>query len=78
MGWKKEEITEKIHSAVDTLGRVDQQRLRQWTSMLQRSSPAEVFEALYGLFVDETRPGRRFLDQEYAGKLLLAIKLAAC
>jgi hypothetical protein len=74
MGWNKEEITEKIHSAVDTLGRVDQQRLRQWTLVLQRSSPDEVFEALYGVFVDETRPDQRFLDQEYAGKLLLAIK----
>jgi hypothetical protein len=74
VSWNKDKIISNIRNAVDTLGRVDWQRLRQWNRVLQDSSPEEVFEALYSIFTDETRPAQRFLDQEYAGKLLWSIK----
>lgn len=74
MGWSKEQIVAKIYDAVDRLGRIDQQRLRQWSAVLARSSPSEVFSALYFIFLDESRPRTNWLDQEYAGILLFHVK----
>ena len=64
----------KLYHAVDATGRIDYQRIRQWIELLRHRPAGEVFDALVGVFCNTDRPTRRFLDQEYAGRILLAVK----
>jgi hypothetical protein len=72
--WTSETVVSKLYEAVDTTQRFDRQRLEQWLSVLRRRTGDEVFAALIGVFGSVDRPQSRYLDQEYAGKLLLALK----
>jgi len=78
MGWNRETIVRRIYAAVDSLGRIDDQHLRQWTDILRKSAPEEVFYGLYSIFTNESRPRTKYLDQEYAGTLLLAVHPPCC
>jgi hypothetical protein len=72
--WTSETVVSKLYETVDTTQRFDGQRLEQWLSVLRRRTGDEVFAALIGVFGSVDRPQSRYLDQEYAGKLLLALK----
>jgi len=72
--WTSETVVSKLYETVDTTQRFDGQRLEQWLSVLRRRTGDEVFAALIGVFGGVDRPQSRYLDQEYAGKLLLALK----
>ena len=74
MAWTSGIIVSKIYAAVDETKRLDNQRLKQWTDLLRRRPANEVFEALMGVFCSRDRRDTRFLDQEYAGRILLALK----
>ncbi len=78
MGWNRETIAQKIYAAVDSQGRIDDQRLCQWTEILMKSEAEEVFCGLYSIFTNESRRATRYLDQEYAGILLLASHPPCC
>ena len=67
-------VVSKIYDAVDATGRVDDQRLTQWIDALRQRPGHEVFEALIGVFCNTDRGDRRFVDQEYAGRMLLALE----
>jgi hypothetical protein len=69
-----EAIVLKLYHAVDTIGRIDNQRIIQWIELLRRRPADEVFNALVGVFCNTDRPTCCYLDQEYAGRLLLAVK----
>jgi hypothetical protein len=73
MTWTSGTVVLKLYEAVDTVQRVDAQRLEQWISVLRRRPGDEVFNALIGVFRSADRPPH-YLDQEYAGRLLLALK----
>jgi hypothetical protein len=68
-----EMVVSKLYGTVDSTGRLDAQRLKQWLSVLRRRPAAEAFEALVGVFCNANRPDSRYLDQEYAGRLLLSL-----
>ena len=53
--------------------RLDAQRLEQWLGVLRRRPAVEAFEALIGVFCNANRPDSRYIDQEYAGRLLLSL-----
>lgn len=74
MAWTSGTIVSKIYGAVDETKRLDNQRLKQWTDLLRHRPANEVFEALVGVFCSSDRRETRFLDQEYAGRILLALK----
>ena len=67
-------VVSKLYEAVDTTERLDKQRLAQWLEVLRDRPGNEVFDALIGVFCNADRPARRYLAQEYAGRLLLALK----
>jgi hypothetical protein len=68
-----EMIVSKLYETVDSTGRLDAQRLEQWLGVLRRRPAVEAFEALIGVFCNANRPDSRYLDQEYAGRLLLSL-----
>ena len=70
-----EMVVSKLYETVDSTGRLDAQRLEQWLSILRRRPAVEAFEALIGVFCNANRPASRYLDQEYAGRLLLSLNL---
>jgi hypothetical protein len=70
-----EMVVSRLYETVDSTGRLDAQRLEQWLGVLRRRPAVEAFEALIGVFFDANRPDSRYLDQEYAGRLLLSLKL---
>ena len=74
MGWTSEMVVSKLYEAVDTSEQPDEQRLEQWLEVLRRRPGDEAFNALIGVFCNAARPSSRCLDQEYAGRLLLALK----
>jgi len=67
-------VVSRLYEAVDSIGRLDEQRLEQWLEVLRRRPGDEAFNALIGVFCNTARPASRYLDQEYAGRLLLALK----
>ena len=67
-------VVSKLYETVDFAGRLDAQRLEQWLGVLRRRPGVEAFEALIGVFCNVNRPDSRYLDQEYAGRLLLSLK----
>ena len=67
-------IVSKVYEAVDTTERLDEQRLGQWLEILRHRPGDEAFNALIGVFCNAERRASRYLDQEYAGRLLLALK----
>jgi hypothetical protein len=69
-----EMVVSKLYETVDSTGRLDAQRLEQWLRVLRRRPAVEAFEALIGVFCNANRPDSRYLDQEYAGRLLLSLK----
>ena len=70
-----EMVVSRLYETVDSTGRLDAQRLEQWLGVLRRRPAVEAFEALIGVFCNANRPDSRYLDQEYAGRLLLFLKL---
>jgi len=68
-----EMVVSKLYETVDSTGRLDAQRLEQWLGVLRRRPAVEAFEALVGVFCNASRPDSRYLDQEYAGRLLLSL-----
>jgi hypothetical protein len=74
MPWTSETVVLKIYETVDVTRRFDVQRLEQWLSVLRRRPGDEVFSALFGVFRSIDRPRTRYLDQEYAGHLLVSLK----
>lgn len=68
-----EMVVSKLYETVDSTGRLDAQRLEQWLGVLRRRPAVEAFEALVGVFCNTNRPDSRYLDQEYAGRLLLSL-----
>jgi len=74
MTWTGYTVVLKLYEAVDTARRVDTQKLEQWISVLRRRPGDEVFNALIGVFRSTDRCRNRYLDQEYAGRLLLALE----
>jgi hypothetical protein len=68
-----EMVVSKLYETVDSTGRLDAQRLEQWLGVLRRRPAVEAFEALVGVFCNANRPDSRYLDQEYAGRLLLSL-----
>ena len=72
-------VVSKLYETVDSTGRggrrrLDAQRLEQWLGVLRRRPAVEAFEALIGVFCNASRPpDSRYLDQEYAGRLLLSL-----
>lgn len=75
MTWTSDTVVSKLYETVDATRRLDVQRLEQWLSVLRGRPADEVFEALIGVFCNEGRQNHNHLDQEYAGRLLLALKL---
>lgn len=73
MGWSKEKIVDKIHTAAERYQRLNPQQFKQLQFALERTSPDLAFDALYSIFLDTSRPDLCFMDQEYAGRLLLAV-----
>jgi hypothetical protein len=69
-----QDIVDKFYHAVDTTHRLDVQRVRQWLGVLRARPAEEVFQALFGVFTNESRPHTRFLDQEYAGAFLFSLQ----
>jgi hypothetical protein len=74
VAWTSETVVSKLYEAVDTAGHLDEQRLEQWLEVLRRQPGDEAFDALMEVFCNADRPASRYLDQEYAGRLLLALK----
>jgi hypothetical protein len=74
MPWTSGIVVSKIYDAADTTGRVDRQRLTQWIEILRQRPGDEVFEALIGVFCNVHREDKLFVAQEYAGRILLALK----
>jgi hypothetical protein len=74
MPWTSGVVVSKLYRAVDATSRVDTQRLNQWIDILRQRPGDEVFEALLGVFCNADRGDKRFVDQEYAGRILLALK----
>ncbi len=74
MNWTSGTVVLKLYETVDATRRVDAQRLEQWLSVLRHRPVDEVFSALIEVFRSADRPQNRYLDQEYAGRLLLALK----
>src|SRR2546430_2011968 len=74
MACTSEMVVSKLYKAVDTTERLDEQRLEQWIEALGRRPGDEAFNALIGVFCNADRPSSRYLDQEYAGRLLFALK----
>src|SRR5215469_2396040 len=74
MPWTSGMVVSKLYDAVDATSRVDTQRLNQWIDILRQRPGDEVFEALLGVFCNADRGDKRFVDQEYAGRILLALK----
>lgn len=80
VNWTSDTVVSKIYDAADATGRVDRQRLTQWIDMLRQRPGDEVFEALIGVFCNVDREAtldhvdKRYVDQEYAGRILLAVK----
>ncbi len=72
MPWSRDKVVVKIHSASDQYSSINQQQYNQLVFALKRMPTEDAFEALYAVFLDTSRPQKRPLDQEYAGKLLLA------
>ena len=68
-----EMVVSKLYETVDSTERLDAQRLEQWLGVLRRRPAVEAFEALVGVFCNACRPDSRYLDQEYAGRLLLSL-----
>jgi hypothetical protein len=79
-----EMVVSKLYETVDSIrrergdllswsGLLDAQRLEQWLGVLRRRPALEAFEALIGVFCNTHRPDTRFIDQEYAGRLLLSL-----
>ncbi len=67
-------IVRRIYAAVDDLQRMDEQRLKQFIAAMRCRPAEEAFDALIGVFADSSREQTRYLDQEYAGRLLLAVQ----
>lgn len=74
MPWTSGIVVSKIYDAADATGRVDHQRLTQWIEILRQRPADEVFEALIGVFCNVHREDKLFVAQEYAGRILLALK----
>ena len=80
MNWTSGTVVLKLYETVDAARRVDAQRvdaqrLEQWLSVLRRRPVDEVFSALIEVFRERRPTPHPFnLDQEYAGRLLLALK----
>src|SRR5436305_12223373 len=74
MTWTSDTVVSKLYETVDATGRLDAQRLEQWLRVLRRRPPDEAFEALIGVFCNASRQENNSLDQEFAGRLLLALK----
>ena len=74
MAWDKERIIQKIYWCVDRYGGVNPQQYSQVESVLQKLDNAEVFEILYTVLTNANRPATRFADQDFAGRLLLALQ----
>jgi hypothetical protein len=74
MAWDKERIIQKIYWCVDRYGEVNPQQYTQIESALQKLDSAGVFEILYTVLTNANRPATRFVDQEVAGRLLLALQ----
>jgi hypothetical protein len=74
MVWDKERVIQKIYWTVDYYGRFNPQQYSQVESALQKLDHAEVFEILYTVLTNANRPTTRFVDQEFAGKLLLTLQ----
>jgi hypothetical protein len=74
MVWNKERVIQKIYWSVDHYGRFNPQQYSQVESVLQKLDSAEVFEILYTVLTNANRPATRFADQEFAGRLLLALQ----
>jgi len=67
-------VVSKIYDAARATGRVDRQRLTQWIEILRQRPEDEVFDALIGVFCNVDREDKYFVAQEYAGRILLALK----
>ncbi len=74
MVWDKERVIQRIYGCVDRYGGVNPQQYSQVESVLQKLDSAEVFEILYTVLTNVNRPATRFADQEFAGRLLLALQ----
>lgn len=74
MTWTSKTVVSKLYETVDATQRFDAQRFEQWLSVLRRRAGGEVFDALIGVFGSVDRPHSRYIDQEYAGALLLALR----
>ena len=74
MAWTSDTVVSKIYETADGTNRFDAQRLEQWLAILRRRPPEETLQALLGVFVNSTRTQTRYLDQQYAGHLLMALQ----
>jgi hypothetical protein len=72
--WTSNTVVLKLYEAVDTTHRFDGQRFDQWLDALRRRPIEEVGRALIGVFENTARTRTRYLDQQYAGSLLLALR----
>ena len=74
MAWTSETVVSKIYETAGSTNRYDAQRLEQWLAILRRRPPEETLRALLGVFENSARAQTRYLDQEYAGHLLMALQ----
>jgi hypothetical protein len=74
MNWTSETVISKLYEASDSTGRVDKQRLELWAKVLRSRPGEEVFSSLMEVFSQSDRLKTRYIDQEYAGRLLLAVQ----
>ena len=54
-------VVSKLYEAVDTIEKLDEQRLEQWLEILRRRPGDEAFNALIGVFSNAARPASRYL-----------------
>ncbi len=64
----------KLFEASESTRRLDKQRLEQWAKILRSRPDDEVFGSLIEVFSRTDRPNTRYIDQEHAGRLLLAVQ----
>ena len=73
MSWTREKIERKIQKAAERWRGLNPQQFDQLQFVLERTDSVTVFNALYSVCCDPTRPATRSTEQEYAGRLLLAV-----
>jgi len=71
--WSQQKIVQRIYGSIDRYGEINPQQYRQIKFVLQRTNSEDVFQILYSILTDQSRPNTRFADQEFAGRLLLSL-----